>query len=78
MESLPRNETFWRYNDDIYPGLHDAFEKNDTLFLIFLINDYRRKKLFTPNNKDWVCDFHGCGKSDGVSWGKKKKAPCHC
>jgi hypothetical protein len=70
METLSRSETFWRYNNDKYPGLHDAFENKNNLFLIFLIHDYRRKKLFTPQNKDWVCDFHGCGRSDGISWAK--------
>jgi hypothetical protein len=72
METLSRNETFWRYNDDKYPGLHDAFENDRTLFLIFLINDYRRKKVFTPQNKDWMCYFDSCGNSTGSSWANHK------
>ena len=52
---------YWRFNDEVFPGLHDAFAKWDTLNMIFLVRDWRKRKDFTRRNKDWSCDFADCG-----------------
>ena len=58
---------YWKFNDDIIPGLHDAFAKDGVLLMIFLVRDWRANKDFTMKNKDWVCDFPECkSKSNGT------------
>ena len=53
--------TYWKFNDDIFPGLHDAFAKWDELNMIFLVRDWRNRKQFTRRNKNWTCHFADCG-----------------
>ena len=52
---------FSKYNNGVTPGLRDAFAKNGTLYLIFLVRDWRNKREFTMRNEGWQCHFHACG-----------------
>ena len=60
LDTLNRS-AYWRFNDEVFPGLHDAFAKWDTLNMIFLVRDWRKRKDFTRRNKDWSCHFADCG-----------------
>ena len=57
--------SFWKFNDEIVPGLHGAFAKDDILHLIFLVSDCRNNKQYMKQSRHWHCRFEECG-ADGA------------
>ena len=66
VDHVNRTE-FWKYNDDVFPGLHDVFAKNGTVFFILLVEDKRTKQIFGGKSTGWVCSFEHCS---AVSYGE--------
>ena len=73
VDQLDRSVQFWKYNDEVIPGLNDAFAKDDRVYFVFLVRDLRHRLQFTADNKDWTCIFNDCepSKSDYVIDGSK-------
>ena len=73
VDQLDRSVQFWKYNDEVIPGLNDAFAKDNRVYFVFLVRDSRHRLQFTADNTDWTCIFNDCepSKSDYVIDGSK-------